>query len=78
MNDDLYNYFDKFSTINGVKIIEGVIEDGELYIIVKSKINNSIYNYKNWLTIYDIFVNKYIFGNYISTHIINFLLSILI
>ena len=75
LNDDIYNYFEKFSIINGTKIIEGAIEDNELYIIVKIKINNSNYNYKNWLTIYDIVVNKHFFGINISTHIINFFIK---
>jgi len=70
LNSDLYNYLNGFSTLTGLNIIEGVIEDNEIYIIVKNKITNKTYNYNydNWLTIYDIVVNKHLFGTYIYTY----------
>lgn len=75
LNSDLYNYLDGLSTITGLKIIEGVIEDNEIYIIVKNKITDRNYNYDNWLTIYDIVVNRHFFGNNISIHITNFFIK---
>lgn len=57
-----------------IKKIQGVIKyNGNDYLIIQNRYEtNNNYEYTNWLTIYDIIVNKHFFGEYISKHIIDF------
>jgi len=68
----------------GMKKAQGIIKyNEEDYLIIQNRYynnnnnnnNSNIYQYSNWLTIYDIIKNKHYFGEYINQYIINFFIA---
>jgi len=61
---------------NSTKKIQGILNyKEENFIVIRNRYNKNNYEYKNWVTIYDIVKNKYYYEQNISTYIVDFFIN---